>query len=496
MLSTSTMGDTKDSRGTKILGSPLDLLDETESARTQRCASPNWGEPEELSSPAPSGEQNATLELLDLPGADENSAPLSFPEPTPRPPNYVLEEISQFVREALARYGIPGDLEITASQAILNSPQGKRRAPIDLWVSRWPTLDDDSRRERTGEVARRLAQGRQASPLPVRKKQIILDFRVIIASAAVIGLFIFLYIDARRHSAGDAPREKGDASQQVNEDGDTPSITRERETTGRQDSVARDSRVCAATHARVVRGGSVGLTDTDGWLVEVALVKQDGHEPLNTHPGLSKFVEAPELKDGSRYVWPKEKLSELETANGLVKVSKVEIGEASAKPIPGVVLTFSGALVDAYFDEASRSKYFHIANELAQTLQATHAAVYARCFDDSTHALGSWFLGHDAAGASTALLYFMGTYARPLHIAPPFAHPPGESELNRLHAFKNISESTTHLDRASLATLLGSQGGMATGKPDAPVIIHFPFRDGNRAARASRAIARVTSLSE
>ncbi len=443
------MGDTKDSRGTEILGSPIDVLDKSESART-----------------------------------------------LPSPPNYVLEEITQLVGEALARYGIPGDLEVTASQAILVGPQGKRCAPIHPWVSRWPTLDDDSRRERTGEVARRLAQGRQASPGLVRKKQIVLDPRILIASAVVLGLFIFLYIDARRNSAGDSPRVAGEASEPGSENGDAPAIAREHETTGRQDSIARDSRVCAATYARVVRGGSVGLADTDGWLVEVALLKRDGHEPLSTHPGLAHFVEAPESKDGSPYVWPQEKLSELETASGLVTVSKIEIGEATAKPIPGVVLTFSGALVDAYFDESARSKYFHIAHELAQTLQATHAAVYARCFDDSTHALGSWFMGYDAAGASTALLYFMGTYARPLHIAPPFAHPPGEGELNRLHAFKNISEGTTHLDRASLATLLGSQGGMATGKPDAPVIIHFPFRDGNRAARASRAIARVTSLSQ
>src|SRR5690606_9046140 len=140
------------------------------------------------------------------------------------------------------------------------------------------------------------------------------------------------------------------------------------------------------------------------------------------------------------------------------------IGLRRQEQITGVIWTFTGSLVDAYFDEATRAKYFHIAHELAGLLQATHAAVYARCFDDDVHALGSWFMGRDSGGASTALLYFMGTYARPLHVALPFARPPGETDINRLHAFKNIAGSTANLDRASLATLLGSQGGMATGK--------------------------------
>lgn len=489
------MGETKNSRGTEILGSPHDLLDEieSESAQTEPHATGFFQDDQGAFSP-PSN--RATIELPDLPAADEIDAPLSFRDPAPRAPGYVLEEISQMVREALARFAVPGDLEVTATEAVLTTPQGKRRAPINLWVSRWPTLDSDSRRERAGEVARRLAQGRQASPLPPARAQIVLDPRIFLAAIVVIGLFVFLYIDARRHSVSDTPRGSGDEPHLEHQTGNGSGITRERETTGRQDSVARASRVCADTYARVVQGGSVGLTDTDGWLVELAFLKQGGTEPLATHPALARFVRAPEKKSGSPYIWTEEKLSESGSADNVVVVSAIEIGAPHAGQIPGVVLTFAGTLVDPYFDEETRSQYFHIAHELASALQASHAAVYARCFDDDIHALGSWFMGADAGGASAALLYFMGTYARPLHIALPFARPPGETELNRLHAFKNIAESTSHLDRASLATLLGSQGGMATGKRDAPVVIHFPFRDGNRASRASRSIARVTSLSE
>jgi hypothetical protein len=88
----------------------------------------------------------------------------------------------------------------------------------------------------------------------------------------------------------------------------------------------------------------------------------------------------------------------------------------------------------------------------------------------------------------------MGTYARPLHLAKPFAHPPGESELNRLHAFRSIQEKTAPLTREDLATLLGKEGGMATGRDGQQVIITFPFGDENRASRASRSIVRIAGL--
>jgi hypothetical protein len=82
-----------------------------------------------------------------------------------------------------------------------------------------------------------------------------------------------------------------------------------------------------------------------------------------------------------------------------------------------------------------------------------------------------------------------------MHLAKPFYSTPSSEGVNRLHAFESINQATKDVDRAALSTLVGSEGGMATGKKDEPVIITFPFRDGNRASRVSRSLARVASLS-
>jgi len=131
---------------------------------------------------------------------------------------------------------------------------------------------------------------------------------------------------------------------------------------------------------------------------------------------------------------------------------------------------------------------------MSEALGFTSTALFARCEAGRTHHVGSWFRGRDDASASQALLYALGTYAEPPHLSSPFLRPVGGSEIDRSIALQNIKRAAARLDRPLLASVLGRQGGMVMGKAGSGVTITFPFRDGNRAARASRQLARVLGL--
>jgi hypothetical protein len=131
---------------------------------------------------------------------------------------------------------------------------------------------------------------------------------------------------------------------------------------------------------------------------------------------------------------------------------------------------------------------------LANAIRAKHVALYARCAHDDVHTLGSWFLGEDSQGVAASVLYFMGVYAAPRHLEPVHYLDPRTQAPDEGRALSSILRATTHLDRRALSTLVGSEGGMAVSATD-NVVVTFPFRDGSRATRVSRTMARVTGLS-
>lgn len=258
---------------------------------------------------------------------------------------------------------------------------------------------------------------------------------------------------------------------------------------------SRAALVCAATRARVVRGATISVADSEGWVVEYMAFRATDAGALHTTEGLSTFFESPLAPEGSRYVWQGEPdLAATPTSEDRVLVRPERISGSAPPTYEGVRVTFVGALVDSYFRPSTRAAYFHLASALSDTLGATHAALYARCADGDTHHLGSWFRGRGPEDAVTSLLYVLGTFADPPHLAEPYLHPIGARDLDRAHAFASIARVSSALDRPLLASLIGREGGMVMGRPGEPVTLTFPFEDGNRAARLSREIARLTSI--
>ena len=84
----------------------------------------------------------------------------------------------------------------------------------------------------------------------------------------------------------------------------------------------------------------------------------------------------------------------------------------------------------------------------------------------------------------------MGTFADVTHLSTTTHSATPGAGPDRSIAFQRISLATADLTRDSVRSLIGTQGGMISGGGDTFSSIIFPFRDGNRSARASREMAR------
>jgi len=419
-------------------------------------------------------------------------------EDAPLAPRVRLEVTSR-LSEELARFGSPGDVRLDARQVILLHPAGARRAAVDDWLAHWDRLDEPTRRIRVTQLARSLARptslpvSRPAPPPTVSLSPWLL-LGGVLALGAIGALWFLGDLDAAAH----VPRAlKGLGEKAQGADGQSAPADGGPAGAAPPADVSRASLVCAATRARIVRGATVSVADSEGWVVEYLAFRlgEQGPSPLHAAPVLRTFFEKPDAEAGSRYVWPEEPdLTTTPTSEDRVLVRKESISGASPPAHSGVRVTFEGALVDAYFRPTSRTAYFHLASALSDALGASQAALYARCADGDTHHLGSWFRGRDHHEAVVSLVYSLGTFADPPHLATPYLRPLGAPELDRAHAHAAISHVASAIDRPLVASLIGREGGMVMGRPGEVVTLTFPFEDGNRASRLSREIARITEI--
>ncbi len=406
-------------------------------------------------------------------------------------PQEVRRELTQYVQEELARFGRAGEPRIVGKKILLRTPAATQQAELGPWASRWHLLDEPTRRLRCAQIARQLSpfqpSARPSKPPFSRRLSSLLPL-IVLTALVCLGLWFFqTHRSPPSSRASSSPRE----TRQVPE---TPPPKPDAALANRQ---KRAKRVCATTRARVVRGATVTLADAEGWVVEYMAFKNAGGRSLAAHPALKRFFEDPSSPDGSRYIWTEEpNLALTPSSENRVTVSALSLKRPEGPRLSGVRITFEGTLVDSYFHEGSRAAYFHVAAALSNALDASHAGLFARCADGSTHHLGSWFAGTSHEQATTALVYMMGTYADPPHLAATHMSPLGESEMDRGLAFDSISQVTQAIDRPLLATLVGRQGGMVMGDQKHLTTVTFPFADGNRASRLSREIARLTKLAD
>jgi hypothetical protein len=233
----------------------------------------------------------------------------------------------------------------------------------------------------------------------------------------------------------------------------------------------------------------------EGWVVELSLLTRETHPLPAVHPALEAFFAKAPGRAERRLVWPA--VPELAAKSGpetSVVIQEASLPDPRAPRWGGMRATFSGRYVTPLFQPKERAEYIRLASGVADALSADYAALYARCAHRDSHHIGVWFRGPSPGGAAAALLYFMGTYADVPHVTPSELRPEGAGAVDRVFSLGRLGSATVGLEKRRVSTLLGPHGGMIAGDDDKPSTITFPFRDANRADRASRGIARELDI--
>lgn len=384
----------------------------------------------------------------------------------------LAEEIRGLVEQELVRLGQRATprLEQAGQELAVGSGRSEGRADIRGTLVQWESLPDDLRDKRIRQIAELLAQG-LARPAPVVAPKQKLSNRpgllgwfwpLVIVVLTVLGLALAFRVlapsggsvfeAARAWWSGSSPRD--------------PVIAQENPAASDRSVLAGTT--CQSTVARVARGAVIGPADVEGFQVELVLMKRSSTEDLTRSPALERFVKRAPGQSAGTWIWPRaSSLVEAQRFDAQVEVSSL------TPPLRGVRLLFTGPYVSPYFSEDLRSDYFALADALAEALAATDGALYAHCAGSNAHYIGSWFLGSNPGNAVASLIYFMNGDAA---------------------SFEAIGQAAGSLDRAAVATLVGNEQGMISGRPTKPSRLMFPFRDANRASRAALGAARALKL--
>ena len=375
------------------------------------------------------------------------------------------------LQEALSKFGAAGRVHIDEGRAVLESAGVTVSTEVAGLLGRWDELAPAERQRACTDVPRR-------SPW------------VWVAVGAVCAMFLAGLVLGRPWQSGTGDDSASPPVRRRADDPGSPGSS-----AGQLDRETRAAQVCQATVARISRGATVGPTDTEGWVVELGLLSNRAGGPMTDHPGLARFIAREPGAAVGRFVWPDApELSRIEGPSTRVEIGRAGVHGRSARGWYGVRLTFTGRYVLAYFDESQRLAYLRTALALSTQTGATHAGLYARCARGSTHHLGAWFLGQSPTDVATSLVYFMGVFASPPHVSSAVLGADAGAPGGHGATLQALAGRTGSLDRERIATVLGAHDGMITGPRGGPAIITFPFRDGNRATRASHQLATFLGL--
>jgi hypothetical protein len=411
----------------------------------------------------------------------------------------LASEIQALVEQELTRSGVRAPLRLERDTLVLRRGTTETRADIAGTLAQWESLPDDLRARRVQQIAALLATDGPAPlapaaaarptvggrPLPA-SRALGLRWYSVLAPISIAALTAFAIAVAYRYLA---PRGGGTAAFVGASSGSAApasSLDPDRE------RAARASTACDQTRRRVAQGANLGPADSEGWVVELTLLRRGAPVDLALAPGLSKFIK---LKPGTQIgtlAWPPaQNLSAVQRFDAEVALSSTApLGEGR---LSGLDLVFSGPYVVPYFTEAQRGDYMRLADALAEELQATEGALFARCANGESHYLGSWFHGSTPGRAVASLVYFMASY-NDVPTLKPNVLGVLSGAPQRGHAFDAINLAAAEMDRSAAATLIGRELGMVSGGRDHATRLSFPFRDANRAERASVDAARSLRL--
>ncbi|HKO90100.1 MAG TPA: hypothetical protein VJU61_03045, partial [Polyangiaceae bacterium] len=184
----------------------------------------------------------------------------------------ILTEIQRAVEGKLVRAGVAGQVLIDDWKISLVGNGEPVSLPLNGLDERWTELAFEERERESTHLARSLQRLRRPlSPVAPRGRS--RTFGLFVAAGLVLAAAVIY----RKVQAQLQLSEALEAARQLEQEAGDPD--RER--------VQHAAQVCNATRARLSRGGTVGPADTEGWVVELALVREAGGEWPSPAPFLS-----------------------------------------------------------------------------------------------------------------------------------------------------------------------------------------------------------------
>jgi hypothetical protein len=378
------------------------------------------------------------------------------------------------VEAKLVRFGAVGTVVIDGLGQTISLQGGGPPVtlPIGALAVRWKEIAFEERERECSRLARSLIRERRpVSPAPARARAPYFALLVcggLLLASTVVYRKVRLYLEESRAAA-----EREAALQQLTD----PDAERREHA----------AQVCNATRVRLSHGGTVGPADTEGWVVELALVRPAG-EP--GWPPLTSFLALSESAASGRINWSgAPELSRLEGHDTQVLVQDTLLPETSPQ-FRQRTLTFSGAYILPYFREREQIQLVRLAHALAESHAVNVAALYARCADGEEHHMGSWFVGSSPGAAAASVMFFMGAYAHPAQLPREVLSSRGDRTFEPEFALTNLLAATQRLKKPELTSWVGPQDGTVAGSSSFTTIA-FPFVESDRALLTSRSLAKL-----
>lgn len=368
-----------------------------------------------------------------------------------------IESIARALAAELERRGVAGTLSVSSDRAFLRLGRGQRQVALGTLCAQWLELTEGER----DHSIRALGDGLTSNSGVWSRR---LSGSAIGATLVVLASMAWQARHSRVDAAGPSP---------------PPPLIDER--------LARQHRVCEAAVSRAMRGATLGPADAEGWVVEVTLVRAAG-TPLSADASVTPFFTFAEPLRGHLH-WPS-----LQAQSGTAPDVHLREAAMAVPSSPRVVttLTFDNPHAASYFDAATRIEWVRLAHQLAKSVQAERAALYARCEHQSSHHVGAWFYGQTAGDMAGIMIWSMLGSSRvpllkPQLLPHSFEHP---DSIGLVFNAINERASARNLHKRELSLLLAADGGSLEGKDEGPLGVLFPVRDSNRAARSAMRLGR------
>ncbi len=370
----------------------------------------------------------------------------------------ILEDIQRQLASLLAARGVSATLELTHAEAIVTGAAGKTRVELGELPSQWRQLTPQQRTTRLEPLVERLRRGLPSSPRghgwPVSLPLLGIALLTAVLGGAVIR-------DLMQHRANLAKAGSQLSAAQLRQQ--------------------RSQRVCEATRSRVMRGGTAGPADHEGWLVELVLVGEAPVADAGADVGWEEFFTQ---EPGGHLLLRESAPGAAELEEGYGELIVQQDG-----PLREQRFVLHDGYARAYFDELGRRQWTNVAGALFAKTGARYGALVARCAHQRSHHIGSWFAGNSVSAAASALLHYTGAFSEtPVFVSTYL--PPSPDVRPGLDLLALFDKRTDDIDRTQLAMWLSPEQGTVSGRADASLTLHFPYRDSNRASRASLRLAR------